>query len=446
VTQSKQTVDGFGFSTAWGSVPSTANMDAFLSTTKGAGLSIIRNRIPFRERPGLSDNFMGSGNYNYTTTGTGSEAYKTFTLNWGTWDLSATKRLIATINANPDYQVASYFSTPWTPPNNSTSMWKLGVADYTNKPDVGGYLDPAHYQDYADVLADYALGFQANMGAPLAALSLQNEPNYKCDYESADWSSSQIRDFMTVLKTEFTKKGVFTQLPKLTIIAPEHNTMSEALVVPTLDDSSLSSLVGIVAGHQYEYGWSSNPLSLPAPKLTTAQSAGKRLWMTEWSVERFLTATGTTYTNNDIYPSLALAKAIHTNFATYGLNAYVYWWSSALVNNGSPAKVLWTLAQYSRFVRPGWIRVDTSAAPTSNVLLSAFVNSTKDHIAVIAVNMEASSESFVLSLDTGTFGTITPYRTSVSENLVMLETIAGGTNAVQVTVPAQSITTFTSSI
>jgi glucuronoarabinoxylan endo-1,4-beta-xylanase len=167
--------------------------------------------------------------------------------------------------------------------------------------------------------------------------------------------------------------------------------------------------------------------------------------MTEWSVERFLSVSGT-YTNNDIYPSLALAKAIHTDFTTHGLNAYIYWWTSALVNNGSPAKVLWTLAQYSRFVRPGWARVNTNTTPVSNVLLSAFVNPSNNQIAVIAINLGATSQSFPLSLDTGTFGTITPYRTSASENLAKLTTIPGGTNTVQVTVPSQSVTTYTSSI
>jgi len=42
-----------------------------------------------------------------------------------------------------------------------------------NTPEVGGTLDPAHYADYADVLADYVLGYKAKMGVDLTVLSLQ---------------------------------------------------------------------------------------------------------------------------------------------------------------------------------------------------------------------------------------------------------------------------------
>jgi len=436
-----QKVEGFGFSTAWGSVPTASTRDAFLSITKGAGLSIIRNRIPFREAPSNNDNFMGGGNYASTTVGTGSDAYKSFTLNWSNWDLAATKSLIAAIKGNPDYQVTTYFSTPWTPPNNSTSQWKLGVQDYVNAPEVGGYLDPTHYADYADLLADYALGFASNMGVPLAALSLQNEPNFKCSYESADWSATQMHDFLVVLNTEFAKKGVFSQLPNVTLMAPEANNFDETLILPTLQDSTLANLIGIVAGHQYEYGWANDPLSVPTPALTTSLGANKRIWMTEWSVEKFL---GTAYTNDDIYPSLALAKAIHSNFTSYGLNAYIYWWTSALLNNGNPSKALWTLAQFSRFVRPGWSRVDTNIAPTTDVLLSAYVDATVSQTAIIVVNMGVSPRTFNLTLDTKTFGTVTAYRTSATENLMPLATVAGGSDTIPITVPSQSITTYTS--
>ncbi len=440
-----QTIDGFGFSTAWGSVPSEGNLDAFMSTTTGAGLTILRNRIPFREHPDMNDDFLGTGNYEYTTTGTGADATKTFRLNWGNWDLSTTRELIATIQANPDYQLTHVFSTPWTPPNNATSRWKSNVADYENRPEVGGSLDPDHYQDYADVLADYVLGFEENMGAPLDALSLQNEPNFECDYESADWTEQQFYDFSVVLKEQFTKKGVFEALPELTLMAPEHNTMDESLLVSTLDDPELSGLFGIVAGHQYDYGWSSAPFTVPAPNFATARREGKRLWMTEWSVERFLSIGGS-FTNDDIQPSLALANAIHADLVDYELHAYIYWWSAALEHQGRPAKVLSALGQYSRFVRPGWVRIGTNPRPAPEVLLSAFTSPAEDQLAIVAVNLGNQSRTIPLWLDEKSFGTLTPTRTSATENLAPLEPIPGGTDTVEVTLPGQSITTFTTSL
>jgi hypothetical protein len=58
--------------------------------------------------------------------------------------------------------------------------------------------------------------------------------------------------------------------------------------------------------------------------------------------------------------------------------------------------------------------------------------------------MGVSSRTFNLTLDTKTFGTVTAYRTSATENLMSLATIAGGSDTIPITVPSQSITTYTS--
>jgi O-Glycosyl hydrolase len=82
-------------------------------------------------------------------------------------------------------------------------------ADYKidwNKPDIWGRLKRDKYEDYADLLADYALNFEAKMGAPLSILSIQNEPNYKVDYESAYWNGANMRDFLNIAAQRFPKK------------------------------------------------------------------------------------------------------------------------------------------------------------------------------------------------------------------------------------------------
>lgn len=440
VSVQRQNVEGFGFATSWGSVPTSSEMDAFFSTTKGAGLSIVRNRMPFREAPTENDDFMGGGNYDFTTVGEGADQYKVFTLDWSNWDLSATRSLITAIKANSDYQVGSYFSTPWTPPNNSVSMWKTGVADPVNHPEIGGTLATAHYQDYADVLADYALGWEVNMGAPLAALSLQNEPSFMANYESCNWTAADFHDFIAVLDTEFDKKGVFTQLPNLAIMAAEENDFQEDMLLPTLADANTASVLGIAAAHQYDYGYATpDPLTVDFSPLTQSLAAGKRIWMTEWNVDKFGTP-------DSIAANLALANLIHVDFTAESLNAFVYWWAADLVDATGPAKVLWTLGQWSRFVRPGWSRVDADAFPATDVLLSAYVDPTGTQTAIVVVNMGTTSQTLSLELDSKKFGTVTPYRTSATENMAALATLPGGSSTVTVTLAAQSITTFSASL
>jgi len=435
----RQRIDGFGIATSWGAVPPTAQLDAFFSVSKGAGLSILRNRIPFRENPINNDNFLGAGNYNFTTTGTGSDAYKTFTLNWNNWDLSATRKLIAVLNGNPDYQVPTYFSTPWTPPNNDTARWKLGVADYVNSPEVGGYLDPAHYQDYADVLADYALGFASKMGAPLTALSLQNEPNYKVTYESADWSDEQMHSFLTVLRTEFEKKGVFSALPGFSILAPEMENFSESLLLPSLADSNTASLIGIVGAHQYEFGpW--NVASYAPIPFTQSIAAGKKIWVTEWSTNAFKAET-------PLSSALIFARLLQSDFTTANISAYVHWWYKDLVDSsGLPNKNLWALGQFSRFVRPGYYRLEATSRIGNDLLLAAFKDAAGTGLTLVAVNRGTADTSFSIQLDSGTLGDVSSYRTSATEDLQSLGSIPSGGSFVNVTAPAQSISTFVTTV
>lgn len=448
-TETKQLIDGFGVSNAWLSAPSNKATvyDALFSMTKGAGLSILRNRIPFRENPSVDDKFINkdsNGNYTFTANADGS---KTFSLNWSNWDLNNTATLISDIKAaGPDYQVTKFLSTPWTPPNNGVSKWKLPSSgkslNYDSAPEVGGYLDPNHYADYADVLADYALGYRSKMGVDLTALSLQNEPNFQCNYESADWSAEQFHAFIGVLETEFRRKDVFTKLPGLQIMAPEYQGVEEDLVLPTLADTNTAGLLGIVGVHQYEFG-TANVSSYSAPLLNTSIEAGKRVWMTEWSSAEWASSTA-------IDDGLILARLVHLDMTAASMSAFLYWWSwgdgngALVVVSGSTVTVpkrLYALGQFSRFVRPGWYRVDTTASPASNVYLSAFKDAAGAQVAIIAINAGTGSASLPLRIDAGKFGTLTQYRTSATENIANVGTIGGGAT-VTVSLPGSSVTTL----
>ena len=408
-SQAKQVIDGFGISNAWLYPPGskTAVYDALFSISKGAGLSILRNRVPFRENPNNDDKFINKntdGSYKYTANSDGS---KTFSLNWSNWDVSNTSTLISDIKAaGSDYQVTKFMSTPWTPPNNSVSKWKVSDSYKTinyNTPEVGGTLDASHYADYADVLADYVLGYKAKMGVDLTVLSLQNEPNFQCTYESADWTAAQFDTFFGTLKTEFTKKGVFTQLPNLKIMAPEFANVKEDLVLPTLSDTNVS--------------------------FSTAA----------WSAD------------TSIADGLIVARLVHMDLVVAQMSGFLYWWAWGSGNcclaqsNGNQPKRLYAVGQYSRFVRPDWIRVDAVASPTSNVYMSAFKNPAGNQVAVVAINTGTSIVPLALTIDAGRFGALTTYRTSASENLTNVGALTGGTT-VSVSLAPSSITTFVGSV
>ncbi|MDR0558479.1 MAG: hypothetical protein LBG43_11570 [Treponema sp.] len=473
----RQTIDGFGGSDAWKSNPTgetfTTLVEKLYSQTKGIGFTILRNRIPFRERyeslgddnPSWNDNFIQTASgqqYKYTESTVGGEKVKTFTLNWGAWDLNATKSLIAKIKGidggpGDDFKV---ISSPWTPPNNSVTRWKEGgkhkgsggklsyvggqnnTSDDYAKPDVGGSLKPAYYNDYADLLADYVKGFQSNMGYPLTLLSIQNEPDTMTDYESCIWDGAGVKDFLKVIGTRFKLKQVSANIG---IIAAEQENFKEEMVESALSDSTAKTIVTHVAAHQYEAPWDS--ANYGAERFSKAQALGKRIWQTEMG--QTTAGNGVLTTGRDIENGLAYARMIHHTFTIAEANAWLYWWmwqvdnddSDALIyiNGGafSYAKRYYVIGQFSRFIRPGWTRVGSTANPKTGVYTSAYKQGNDAVIALI--NHSASAQTVTLNLSGKNAAWSAAYRTSATEDMAQAANVVSGST---VTLSANSVTTI----
>lgn len=62
----------------------------------------------------------------------------------------------------------------------------------TNNNIIGGKLIPDSGAAYARYLNDFAL-YMASNGAPLYAVSVQNEPDWEPNYESCVWTATEMR-------------------------------------------------------------------------------------------------------------------------------------------------------------------------------------------------------------------------------------------------------------
>ncbi len=353
-----QRIDGFGASSAWmsGALPTNV-ADLFFSTNVGIGLSLLRTSI--------------------APDGTTTEG---------------------TIAQQAQTRGARVWGTPWTPPTIYKTTNALGVVSGNG----GSFSNsPANYQGYAAILAGFAASMSNNYGVPLYAISLQNEPDFiTTNYGSCGWSGKQFHDFIPYLAAALAASNVASTK----ILFPESFVWSQDLVLQTntMLDAAVAPLVGIIANHNYDNG------------VAAVTNWGKPLWETEVS-------TFDAY-DDSITNAMFWAGRIHAFLTLAQVSAWHYWWLSAGDNEGltgsgfSPAKRMYVLGNYSRFVRPNAYRI--GVANNSAALVSAFVNPAASNLVIVAVNTNAFpvSQTFTLT----NFPWVGPLRqwvTSATESL-----------------------------
>ncbi|WP_237332529.1 glycoside hydrolase family 30 beta sandwich domain-containing protein [Zobellia amurskyensis] len=110
------------------------------------------------------------------------------------------------------------------------------------------------------------------------------------------------------------------------------------------------------------------------------------------------------------------------------------------------SKLLWTLGNYARFIRPGASRISVSYADRdltetlqNGVLISAYKN--KDgSVVVVAVNQKEAAVDLELNLDSESYVKVTSYVTDAGQNLK--SKVLGKPKKGIFTVGKKSITTF----
>ena len=376
-----QQIDGFGASSAsTGDGITNSQADLFWSTTAGVGLSLLRVQI--------------ENNGTYPDLATMQKAEDRGVRIWG---------------------------SPWSPP---ASMKSNGN---TNN---GGSLLASDYQAYANYLSSYVLGLKNSYGINLYALSIQNEPDYTATWQSCIWTGQQFHDFLgNNLLPTFKKNGVTTK-----IIMPEESGWKFDRATATLSDPVTAAGVSIIAGHNYD--------GAAAATYPLGQNQGKHLWETEVSsFEAF---------DPSIANGLKWAKKINDWMTIANANAWHYWWlidgngdNEALLGpSGQTTKRLYVMGNYSKFVRPGYYRIGTSASPVGGVSVSAYKDLNTGKFAIVAINQNASAVTLDFALNGFTANSVTPWVTSAGLNLAEQASITVGGSAFVATLPAASVTTF----
>jgi glucuronoarabinoxylan endo-1,4-beta-xylanase len=387
-TKTYQTIDGFGACSAWIGNKITASLATQFwaeDTVDGhVGLSILRTRID------------PSG----STT-------------------SESAAMTQAIKINPKVMI---WAAAWTPP----AKFK------TNNSTVGGSLksDATSQQGYADFLVKYVQDVKKNAGVDLYAVSCQNEPDFNPSYEGCQMTGEQFRVFVrdywgpACIKAGITAKRMISESYRNDLAVSD----------PALKDSAAAAFVDIIGEHLYGGGPKPYPL---------AETLKKQYWETENS--------GMGGPNETIGDGINYANKVHSCLVTCKMNAYHYWW---LVNNnnddeglcnssGRPTPRMYTIGNFSKFIRPGFVRVDATAAPSSGITASAYYGATYGRLVIVVINSGSSGPSMDFTIAGYQGATAaTPWLTNGSNSLKRQTPVAIANNAFSYQLTSQCVVTF----
>ncbi|UQC83796.1 cellulosome enzyme [Colletotrichum lupini] len=350
-TSKLQKIDGCGFSQAFGHAEEFQNaptalqkgaLDLLFSPTKGAGFSMIRNRIG---SGGKGDSIL--------PTSPGSPAGKpTYT-----WD-------------KDDSGQCSWIHE---------DEYLCGTTGHTCS--SGDWR-----QAYADFLVQYVKYYQ-QAGLNITHLGFLNEPDFSPGYSQMQISSNaqEAISFIPTLSKAVQSAGLKTAVTCCDAVG----WASTVKYTNALVAAGMESYLGLITSHTY------------SGNANTALNTELSSWVTESSIT---TAFDLTWFNNrGATEGMTWANKIAVGIINANLSAYLYWegfelkqlqYDSHLVDTqdgktATPSANFWAFAMWSRHIRPGAQRLQTSGMVASDVLTSAVKN--KDGSIVIIFTNNGSA-------------------------------------------------------
>jgi O-glycosyl hydrolase len=429
-----QAMAGFGFAEAFGEAASVMNAPAaeqqqalslLLSPSSGAGLDIVRNEISADAGTTIEPNSPGS-------PGAAPAYVSLASINQDQGQLWFDQQ------AKANFGVNTFFADAWSAP---AFMKTNGSQD--NGGQVCGVTGAScssgdWRQAFANYLIQYARDYAA-AGVPLTYIGPANEPDFSASYDSMTMSAAQMANLLDVVGPAVQGSGLSTQV-ECCEATGWPNTRSYASAVEA--NSTALADTALFTGHGYSGG-------------PTTPLAGwtKPAWETEWFGNDG-SSWDAAWDDGTADSGLTWAQRIYQGLTGANLSAFLFW-QGADPNNGNGGLVflqsngtaaasgrLWAFANYSRYIHPGAVRIAATSS-NSGVDISAYKNA-DGTVAVVALNTNASSDSINYSTSGigGTSGTVTPWLTNGSNNVVAQSAVSLSGGAFSATIPARSLVTY----
>ncbi|WP_249714021.1 cellulose binding domain-containing protein [Rhizomonospora bruguierae] len=324
-------------------------------------------------------------------------------------------------------------ASPWTAPANFKT---------NNSRTNGGKLKTDYYDDYAAHLDGY-VQYMKSQGVTIDVTSVQNEPDWHPDYDSMDWTGTEMRNWV---------RDQGAKVRDTRLLVGESLRFDRAYSDPTLQDATARNNIGYVGGHLYDAENSGNLSAYPL-----AAQYGKNQWMTEWNLHA-ADGNGSNIWGN---PSNAAAwnetlddimRTVHRSMEA-NWSAYIWWYARRFYSfigdgdaqygttKGAVLRRGQAFAQYAKYVRPGDKRVALSkSSRTAGLEVTAYQGRGKITLVILNRSTSAINNAVIQ----------TPQSISNAEYTVTAQSLGAAAQPVTlgggqatVTIPARSISTIT---
>jgi len=336
-------------------------------------------------------------------------------------------------------------------------------------------LSPDRYNAFAEYLSAVAKGVERVSKIKLNYISPVNEPQWDWSdggQEGCPYNNTEITGLVRAINGTFIKNKIEAK-----VLVSEAGSINYLLAADDkpgkgnqLNDffnpvspnyiGDLPTVSKTIAGHSY---FTTSPKALAVKtRAALADSVAARninFWQSEYCI------LGDNAGEIDgrkrdlgIDAALYLASVIHTDLTVANVSAWQWWTAISAYNykdgliyvdknktdgNYYESKMLWALGNYSRFVKPGAVRVDAkvneSAVLSKPLLVSAFEDGR--NFTTVFVNQNASDISVNLNIN-GNIDQVKIYTTSQTNNL-KAGSIGYAKNKNLIVIPARSVTTLT---
>tara|TARA_B100000497_G_scaffold11469_1_gene13060 strand:- start:4530 stop:6212 length:1683 start_codon:yes stop_codon:yes gene_type:complete len=396
---------------------------------------------------------------------------------------------------------------------NSPPTWatKNGLAHPGSSDDVSligsTNLDPANHLSFARFQADVVRYLRDVRGLPIKYLSPINEPTWHWTDQTQEgnrYNNREVRDVYLATHLALLDAGLKNVVEVDAGESVEYlAALSDQVVTEfsgkpysagvnglglgdyrdyvnlLLGDAELRQVVGNkISLHGY---WSDalperiTDLRRLVKREVAETSPDARIWMSELCVLGPAAGVrpfdGQGFDINDMDYALHIARIIHHDLVDLEATAWMWWLAvtaydykdgllkvdrALRAESLEASKLMWALGNFSRFIRPGFQRIETDfisrespVGAASELLVSSYISSSGSDWVTVIVNLSEKSQVARIELESTPTKSVSPtangdwdiYLTDEANNL----TWVGRTKKSKVTLPARSVATLTRS-